>query len=45
MQDWCTICSERAIVLEVMLMELLGYTGQVEARFSLFGDGVDLDAR
>ena len=26
-------------------MELLGYTGQVEARFSPFGDSVDLDAR
>ena len=26
-------------------MELQGYTGQVEARFSLFGDTVDLDAR
>ena len=26
-------------------MELLGCTGQVEARFSPFGDSVDLDAR
>ena len=26
-------------------MELLGYTVQVQARFSLFGDSVDLDAR
>ena len=26
-------------------MELLGYTGQVEAHFSPFGDSVDLDAR
>ena len=26
-------------------MELLGNTGQVEARFSPFGDSVDLDAR
>ena len=48
MQDRCTICVECAIVSEVMLghpMVLLGYTGQVEAHFSLFGDSVDLDAR
>ena len=47
-QDRCTICAERAIVSEVMWvhpMELLGYTGQVEAHFSPFGDSVDLDAR
>ena len=47
-QDRCTRCAERAIVSEVMwahLMELLGYTGQVEAHFSPFGDSVDLDAR
>ena len=47
-QDRCTICAERAIVSEVMLahpMELLGYIGQVEARFSPFGESVDLDAR
>ena len=47
-QDRCTICAECAMVSEVMLghpMELLGYTGQVEARFSPFGDSVDLDAR
>ena len=44
MQDRCTICTDGAIVSEVML-ELLGYTGQVEARFSPFGDSVDLDTR
>jgi hypothetical protein len=26
-------------------MDLLGDTGQMEAHFSLFGDGVNLDAR
>ena len=48
MQDRCTICVERAIVSEVILggpRELLGNTGQVEARISPFGDSVDLDAR
>ena len=48
MQDRCTRCVERAIVSEVTWahpMELLGYTGQVEARFSPFGDSVDHDAR
>ena len=47
-QDSCTICADRAIVSEVMLahpMELQGYTGQVEARISPFGDSVELDAR
>ena len=47
-QDRCTRCAECAIVSEVMLahpLELLGYTGQVEVRFSPFGDSVDLDAR
>ena len=47
-QDRCTRCAERAIVSEVMWahpMELLGYTGQVEAHFSPFGDSVHLDAR
>ena len=46
-QDRCTRCAERAIVFEVMWahsMELLGYTGQVEAHFSPLGDSVDLDA-
>ena len=48
MQDRCTRCAERAIVSEVMWvhpMELLGYTGQVEAHFSPFIDIVDLNAR
>ena len=47
-QDRCTRCAECAIVSKVMWahpMELLGYTGQVEAHFSLFGDSVDLDVR
>ena len=47
-QDRCTRCAEHAIVSEVMWahpMELLGYTGQVEAHFCPFGDSVDLDAR
>jgi len=48
MQDRCTICADGAIVSEVMLGApdgIHGYTGQVEARFSPFGDCVDLDAR
>ena len=47
-QDWCTICTERAIVSEVMLGAPDGTPrlhGLVEARFSPFEDSVDLDAR
>jgi hypothetical protein len=35
----CTICSEIALVV------LLGGVDQVEDRFNLFGDSVNLDAR
>jgi hypothetical protein len=39
------VCAERAIGLEIILgtpMELLGDVGHVEARFSSFGDSVNL---
>ena len=47
-QDWCTVCAKRTIGLDVVLntpMVLLGDEVQVGARFSPFGDSVNLDAR
>ena len=46
-QDRCTRCAKHAIVSKVLLgaPELLGDVGQVEVRFSVFGDSVNLDAR
>jgi hypothetical protein len=47
-QDRCTVCVERTIVLKSFWshpMVLLGDVGQVEARFGLFGDSVNLSAR
>ena len=47
-QDRCTVCAEHTIGSEVILdarMELLGYEAQVEARFVLFGDSANLNAR
>jgi hypothetical protein len=46
-QDRCTVCAERTIGSEIMLthpMVLQGDVGQVEARFRLFGDNVNLSA-
>ena len=48
MQDRCTVCAKRTIGLDVVFnapMVLLGDEVQVEARFSPFGDSVNLDAR
>ena len=48
MQDTCTVCIERTIGLEIVLMhamELLGDVGHVESRFSLFRDSVSVSAR
>ena len=47
-QDRCTVCAKRTIGLEIIWidsMTLLGDEAQVEARFSLFGDKTDLEAR
>ena len=47
-QDSCTVCTKRTIGLDVVFnapMVLLGDEVQVEARFSPFGDSVNLDAR
>ena len=47
-QDRCTVCAKRTIGLDVVFnapMVLLGDEVQVEARFSPFGDSVNLDAR
>jgi hypothetical protein len=47
-QDRCTVCAECTIGLETILDApevLLGDVGQVEARFSPFGDSVNLGAR
>jgi hypothetical protein len=44
-QDRCTICAERTIGSEIILMHLmvhLGYMGQVEAHFGPLGDSVNL---
>ena len=47
-QDRCTVCVERTLCSEIILdapMELLGDVGQVESRFSPFGDIVSVGAR
>jgi hypothetical protein len=47
-QDRCTVCTKHTIGLEIVLDASDGtprYEGQVEARFSLFGDSANLDAR
>jgi hypothetical protein len=47
-QDKCTVCAECTIGSEIILthlMVLVGDVGQVEARFGLFGDSVNLGAR
>ena len=47
-QDKCTVCAKRTIGLDVVFnapMVLLGDEVQVGARFSPFGDSVNLDAR
>ena len=46
-QDGFTVCAERAIGSKSVgmdLIPLLGDMGEVEARFSPFGDCVNLDA-
>jgi hypothetical protein len=45
MQDRCTVCAKRTIVLGIVLDAPLSDEAQVEARFILFGDSVNLDAR
>jgi hypothetical protein len=47
-QDQCTICANVPQAwksFQAHLMVLLGDVGQVEARFSLFGDSINLKAR
>ena len=47
-QDRCMVCAKRTIGLDVVFnapMVLQGDEVQVEARFSPFGDSVNLDAR
>ena len=47
-QDRCTVCAECTMGMEIVLRVpdgTLGEVGHVEARFSPFGDSVDLDAR
>jgi len=47
-KDRCTVCAKRTIGLDVVFnapMVLLGDEVQVGARFSPFGDSVNLDAR
>jgi hypothetical protein len=47
-QDRCTICIKCTIGSEIILthpMVLIGDVGQVEARFSLFRDSVNLSER
>jgi hypothetical protein len=47
-QDRCTVCTKHTIGLEIVLDasdDTPRYEGQVEARFSLFGDSANLDAR
>jgi hypothetical protein len=48
MQDGCTVCAERTVGSEIILvspMELLGDVGHVKSCFGLFGDGVSVSAR
>jgi hypothetical protein len=47
-QDSCTVCAMRTLGLEIVLDAPDGTPGdeaQVDARFSLFGDIANLDAR
>jgi hypothetical protein len=47
-QDSCTFCAECTRAWKSFWphpMDLLGDVNQMEARFSLFGDGVNLNAR
>ena len=46
-QDMCTVCAECTMGVEIVLAVPNGTPGDVgwEARFSLFGDCVSLDAR
>jgi hypothetical protein len=47
-QDRCTVCSEHVVGSEIVWahpMELLVDMGQVEAHFSMLGDGVNLGVR
>jgi hypothetical protein len=47
-QDWCTVCTEHTIGIEIILdalMKLLGDEAQVQARFGLFGDSATLGAK
>jgi hypothetical protein len=47
-QDRCTVCAKRTIGTEIVLdnpMVLLGDVAQVDARFRLFGDSANVDAR
>jgi hypothetical protein len=46
-QDGCTVCTNRTIGIEIILDEpndTPRFEAQVEAHFSLFRDGADLDA-
>jgi hypothetical protein len=46
-EDWCTVCAERGIGLEIILGARDGTprcVGQVDAHFNSFGDRVNLDA-
>jgi hypothetical protein len=45
-QDGCTVCANRTIGTKIILDKLDGtprFEAQVEAHFSLFWDGADLD--
>jgi hypothetical protein len=47
-RDWCTVCVEHTIGLEIVLDALDGSPGeeaQVDARFGLFRHSANLDAR
>ena len=47
-QDRCTVCAKRTMGMEIVFGlpdGTLGEVGQVEARFTPFGDSANLDAR
>jgi hypothetical protein len=47
-QDWCTVCAKCTIGSEIVLDApdpLHSHNAQVEARFGLFGDSANLEAR
>ena len=47
-QDRCMVCTKRTIGLDIVFdapMVILGDEARVKARFSLFGDSANLDAR